>query len=135
MSPSSERRWTVLGESADIACGTCSQCCYGSAVYLYPEFGDQLDFYDTVPAFNPLTGKMGAMLDHRADGACGYLTDKGCGIWSVRPSVCRAYSCIEHYEKLPRPQRRAMQRNGKWVGMWAEGERRFKLTVNGKEVA
>jgi Fe-S-cluster containining protein len=126
---------TELTKTASIDCGPCSECCKGSAVYLFPEYGDKIDLYDTVAAWNPFTNRMGAMLDHRADGACGYLTDKGCGIWAVRPLICRAYSCVEHFQKVPRPQRRRMKREGKWTGMWAEGERRFKLTVNGKEVA
>jgi Fe-S-cluster containining protein len=125
---------TELTKTADIDCGKCSECCKGSAVYLFPELGDKVWLYDTVEAFNPFTNRMGAMLDHRANGECGYLTEKGCGIWSMRPLLCRAYSCVEHFAKVPRPQRRQMQRAGKWTGMWAEGERRFKLTVNGKPV-
>lgn len=126
---------TAFGHTADIDCGKCSECCKGSAIYLFPELGDKIELYDTVEAFNPFTNRMGVMLDHRADGACGYLTDKGCGIWALRPRLCRAYSCVEHYAKLGRPQKRQMKRDGKWTGMWAEGERRFKLTINGKEAA
>ena len=127
---------TALGKTADIDCGKCTECCKGSAIFLFPELGDKIEFYDTVAAFNPFTGKMGVMLDHRADGACGYLvTRQGLRHLGRATALCRAYSCVEHFAKVPRPQKRRMKREGKWTGMWAEGERRFKLTVNGKEVA
>ena len=128
---------TELTKTADIDCGHCTKCCHGNAIFLFPELGDKVELYDTVEAWNPFTNRMGVMLDHRPDGACGYLVnnDTGCGIHTMRPLLCRAYSCVEHYAKLPRAQKRQMKREGKWTGMWAEGERRFRLTVNGREVA
>lgn len=124
----------VLGETADVACGSCTKCCTGNAVYMFPEFGDHPEFYDTVAAFNPITGRMGAMLDHRADGSCGYLTAKGCGIWAVRPAVCRGFDCADAYAKLKRPEKHRMKREGRWTPMWQEGERRYRLIDNGKRV-
>jgi Fe-S-cluster containining protein len=130
------RRWVLekLSKNGDVPCGSCQACCYGKAIFLYPEAGDNPALYDTEPAFNVYWGASMPMLKHRPDGGCIYLTDKGCSIHTRRPAACRAYSCIDQHEMYSRADKRRLKREGKWNAERQAGERQW-LIRNGQRVA
>ena len=45
-------------------------------------------------------------------GACVYLGESGCTIYSRRPSLCRSFDCRKHYLILPRQDRDNLVRLG-----------------------
>lgn len=71
-----------------VPCGSCRLCCQGDAVRLMPS--DPKHLYKTEP--HPyFIGQW--MLAHKENGDCVYLGDKGCTIYSSRPSQCRTLDC------------------------------------------
>lgn len=132
------RRWLLdkLKREAPVACGPCTACCRTSAVFVYPEAGDNLALYQTIPAFDPYWGGPKQMLARRADGACVYLDDeRGCTIHARRPAQCRAFSCAEQYALYSRADRRRLKREGNWGPVQQAGERQWNLIKDGQRVA
>jgi len=98
-------------------CATCpGHCCRGDMIFLHPELGDVVAFYQTEPVRNPVTQKVGHMLAHKPNGDCVYLSHENgagrCGVYAARPAICRAFDCAKSYAKLPRAERRRMVRDG-----------------------
>lgn len=87
-------------------CGTCTACCRNNpGIFLHPQDGDIPENYVWVSQYNPLRGELGMLVDTKENGDCIYLTDKGCGIYSERPAVCRSYDCRINYLSLTRKMR------------------------------
>lgn len=94
----------------DVPCGSCTLCCRGEAVFLFPEHGDDAVDFDTVPSVNPLNGRPSFRLKQTPEGDCIYLGEHGCAIHERRPVMCRTFSCISMYVFTPRPERRRRER-------------------------
>jgi len=102
-------------------CNGCRACCVGDAVFLHPENGDNPLFYETVRY-------MGRdMLAHKPSKECVYLTKTGCGIYPVRPTICRELDCRVLVKKLGYTKARKMvKRNLLPKGMLQAAMRRMK---------
>jgi Fe-S-cluster containining protein len=123
------RKWVLdkLRQNGDVPCGACQVCCYKRAVFLYVEAGDDpAMFPEHTIQFNAYWGGWQPMLNHRPDGGCIYLTDKGCGVWDHRPAACRAFSCITQFELITANERKEMKRTGKWSATLREGQRQWR---------
>ena len=59
------------------------------------------------------------MLDHKPNGDCIYLTEKGCGIWETRPQMCREMDCRRIYEGLTFEEARRFP--GLNLDVWRKG--------------
>ncbi len=61
------------------SCGTCNACCLVLRIDSEPGYSTRFDNGEDVakPAGVP----------------CRFLTEKGCGIYHVRPIVCRSFKC------------------------------------------
>ena len=68
-------------------CTGCVACCVRDMIFIHPECGDIALFYET----QEVNGRLA--LKHQADGRCIYLTKKGCGIYPVRPTICKEFDC------------------------------------------
>jgi uncharacterized protein len=96
----------------NVPCNGCTSCCRGDLIFLHPELGDFAPDYDTVEAYNPLTGRQGRALKHKADNTCIYLGDGGCTIHDRAPAICREFDCRRFYlsfmKRYDRAERRRM---------------------------
>lgn len=71
-----------------VPCGSCTACCRGEAIFLYPEHGDDPAEYET----KMFRGRV--ILAHQLNGDCVYLDRlKGCTIHDRRPHICRKLDC------------------------------------------
>ena len=95
-----------------VACNGCTACCRGDLIFLHPECGDDPRQYLTKPAMNPITGKQGLALQHKADGSCVYLGEHGCTIHGRHPAICREFNCAKLFASLSRQDRRRYIRKG-----------------------
>lgn len=89
-----------MAERISVPCGACTACCHNELLFLHLECGDDATSYLTRPAFNPITGKSGLALQHKADGSCIYLGPRGCTIHDRSPAICREFDCRRMYLKL-----------------------------------
>ena len=96
----------------NVPCNGCTLCCQNDLIFLHPELGDNPSRYETMPAVNPITGKMGLAIKHKATGGCIYLGPSGCTIHANSPAICREFDCRRFYLKMTRPERRRAIRNG-----------------------
>ena len=99
-------------KTAIVPCGTCTLCCYGEAIILHPEHGDNPEDYDVQVIEHPVFGKPVFALKHRADGACQYLGPFGCSIWTKRPVLCREFDCRDFARKIDAGRYKAFQKAG-----------------------
>ena len=104
-------------EPVYFGCNQCGDCCREMRIPLSHEdllriaatrpqepLEDWLYVYpveDTHPDGVRLNGQMGLLLLRQRDGACVFLRDNACGIYGVRPRVCRIWPL----EKPPRGER------------------------------
>lgn len=78
-----------------VACGSCTSCCRGDAIFLHPECGDDTSRYET----EKYRGR--TILAHKDNGDCIYLDrDHGCTIHDRRPTICREMDCVVLLERL-----------------------------------
>ncbi len=76
------------------ACGRCSRCCYHKGISLNPYEVLRLARHQaltTTEFIERFTDSAGTQLRQRADGACVFLGEGGCGVHEDRPLVCRIY--------------------------------------------
>lgn len=71
-----------------VPCGSCTRCCHGDAIRMLP--GDDASQYQTVP-HDHFPGHL--MLDHKPNGDCVYLGERGCTIHETKPIMCREMDC------------------------------------------
>lgn len=74
---------------------------------------DDPEKYLTTPWQNPVTGQMGLALQHRENGECVYLGEKGCTIHDHAPVICKEFDCRLWYLSKPRPERRRMMHDSR----------------------
>lgn len=60
-------------------CGPCNACCVALRIDSEPGYSTRFD--------------NGEDIAKKAGEPCRYLTKKGCGIYAVRPIVCRSFKC------------------------------------------
>ncbi len=72
----------------NVPCNGCVRCCRGDAIRLLP--GDDESRYQTVP-HDWMKGHR--MLDHKPNGDCVYLGERGCTIHEWKPRMCREMDC------------------------------------------
>lgn len=94
---------------AKVPCGSCTACCRWELIFLMD--GDDPSMYLTMPWVNPLTGQEGFALQHRENGECVYLGEKGCTIHDHAPVVCKEFDCRMWYLSRPRAERRRMMKD------------------------
>jgi hypothetical protein len=104
---------TNIKPRAYVPCGLCTACCRRELILVHPEYGDNVDNYDTRDiTIGPSTFKA---LRQRPDGACVYLSDfpgVGCTIWERAPAICREFDCRGLFVRYSRAQRRDLRRRG-----------------------
>jgi hypothetical protein len=75
-------------------CHACSRCCYGKGIQVAPyevlRLARNLGL-STTEILARHTEAGGIRLRVREDGACTFLTPRGCGVHADRPLVCRLY--------------------------------------------
>lgn len=71
--------------AVDVPCGACTACCWHEIVPLTE--ADDPSSYDT----QWINGVQ--VLRHQPNGACIYLGQRGCRIWTRRPAVCKVFDC------------------------------------------
>lgn len=79
-------------------CNGCVACCKREAIMLFPERGDKIEDYETVPMWLPNVGKElfggdRVRLKQKENGECLYLGESGCTIWDKAPVICREFDC------------------------------------------
>lgn len=92
--------------AVNVDCGKCVACCKRDAIFLKPEYGDDISKYK-VEYYQGLP-----IIAHQYNGDCFYLDrKKGCTIYDDRPFVCRRMDCaviiLENpkvYRKLASPE-------------------------------
>ena len=75
-------------------CRACNRCCYLKAIQVGPYEVLRLArnrSISTTEFLSTYTEAGGTFLRVRPDGACVFLTEKGCGVHPDRPLVCRLY--------------------------------------------
>lgn len=97
-----------MTQTSIVPCNGCRLCCQNDAIVLHPEKGDNPSLYTTVPFTSPINGAEMLMLDHKSNGDCIYLGEKGCEIYEKRPLICREFDCRKLYLKFTKPQRIAI---------------------------
>ncbi len=102
-------------------CNGCTACCIKEAIFLHPECGDIVEFYET----DTYNGRH--ILKHTKNSEeCIYLTPNGCGIYDVRPTICRELDCRLVVRKLGFTRSRKMVRTGQFSrGVLAAAMRRM----------
>ena len=81
-----------MGERNVVPCNGCVACCRTQKAPLYPEHGDDVGAYRTVPTLMS-DGQTRLMLARKEDGSCVYLGEAGCTIHARAPWVCRRFDC------------------------------------------
>jgi Fe-S-cluster containining protein len=74
-----ERATTKEAVKSRRSCGTCSACCTLLRIDSQSGYSTRLDNAEDIAK--------------PAGERCRFLTDKGCGIYEVRPIVCRGFKC------------------------------------------
>lgn len=99
-----------MADRSNVPCNGCTVCCRNELLFLHPEMGDNSADYETQPAINPFTGRIGLALKHR-NGNCVYLGPSGCTIHDRAPAICREFDCRKLLRSIGgRPaQRRAVK--------------------------
>lgn len=108
-----EDMYTFLNRRTErnpLPCNGCTACCYGMVVVIDPTtdpepvraYGaDNLRLVDL-----KRTGRYQIALGQKKDGSCVFLTDKGCGVYEKRPSVCKAFDCRKIAWIFTKPEER-----------------------------
>lgn len=67
-------------------------------------------------------------LAHKPNGDCYYLTEKGCGIHSIRPAQCRTFDCRRMYLAYPkRKQADQLDAEDKLrIEVWKQGKKMLR---------
>jgi hypothetical protein len=99
-------------EVAHVPCNGCTACCRWELIFLMPECGDDPSMYLTEPAWNPVSQREGYALQHKEDGSCIYLGEKGCTIHDHAPIICKEFDCRLWYLSIPRAERRRREKAG-----------------------
>ena len=76
------------------ACHACSRCCYHKIIHLNPYEVARLARnrgIGTTEFLSRYTAANGTALKQQEDGACVFLTPRGCDVHTDRPLVCRLY--------------------------------------------
>ena len=86
---------------AIVPCGTCTLCCQGDVIALFPEDGDDVASYvtDTIS---------GVTIIKRDGPCCRYLIDGRCSIYERRPVICRFFDCRGIYQSQSRTERKRL---------------------------
>lgn len=100
-----------------VPCDGCVACCKRERVILYPEHGDDVASYETLPATindagRKIYGDGRVMLAHKPNGNCIYLGEHGCTIWDRAPAMCREFDCRRWFARFNRAQRRLLLAKG-----------------------
>jgi Fe-S-cluster containining protein len=69
-----------------LRCDGCTACCKRDLVPLDPERDDMAQLQ-----WQRVAGR--AVLAHKFNGECVYLTERGCGNYDSRPLACRRFDC------------------------------------------
>ncbi len=86
---------------APLDCGSCSACCRGELIYLFPQ--DDLTGLDVDPdreVVNPVTGNLHRVLRQKPNGDCIHLEAGKCSVYERRPAVCRTFDCGFAWEAM-----------------------------------
>lgn len=75
--------------SNDVACKSCTQCCYWPRVDVDPEQEEP----EHLRHLTIIQGAKGWYIPKRADGGCIHLGPKGCTVYEHRPRACRKFDC------------------------------------------
>lgn len=98
---------------ASVPCNGCTACCRNELLFLHPEMGDKPEDYETMPAVNPLNGRVGVALKQKPNGDCIYLGENGCTIHGRAPAICKEFDCRRFFLSLgDRNQRRQLLKTG-----------------------
>lgn len=99
-----------------VPCNGCRACCKNESVVLYPEYGDDVGSYETMPALGPTVEALGlenrVMLKRKPNGDCHYLNETGCTIYDRAPAMCQEFDCRKWYLKFNRQVRKRLERQG-----------------------
>lgn len=79
----------------DVPCGACQACCRDERVVLSSDHGDDALMYWTEEKM--IGGVPRAVLAHKPNGECVYLTEVGCIIHDKAPFACRQFDCRKWY--------------------------------------
>lgn len=93
--------------AAEVPCKGCTLCCRNTPVLLIAEAGDVVDDYDHV-----MDADGNPWLRQRDDGACVYLSERGCTIHERVPYACRVFDCRKLFSGHTRKERRELIRHG-----------------------
>lgn len=86
-------------------------CCTNEEIVLHPEHGDRPELYVTRPGVDATQGGLPVLLlAQKPNGDCHYLQDGRCSIHAIRPSICRAFSCVDWFRRKTRAERRQIER-------------------------
>lgn len=101
-----------FGSVKDYSCnGKCSHCgaCCSDIIPLLPSEIDTLRHFIRKNNYKPHTHACTVLMTNPYDATCPFLDDKGeCVVYSIRPEICRLFSCYEKnpstedFAKLPR---------------------------------
>lgn len=75
-------------------CGSCRKCCQHHEKIVLTEADDPNRYQcsEVVPGVYAL--------DHKPNGDCIYLGEKGCTIWGRHPEVCRVFDCAAFVKRM-----------------------------------
>ena len=95
---SQETRYT-RDSAFSYTCHACNRCCHDKIIHLNPYEVARLAQnrgIETTEFLVRYTDTAGTALKRVEDGACVFLTEKGCGVHTDRPLVCRIYPLGRH---------------------------------------
>lgn len=107
---------------ADVPCNGCTRCCHGDAIRILP--GEDAGQWRTVPHERWPSQRM---LDHKPDGDCIYLGDRGCTIHATKPRMCKEMDCRRIAMAITFTQARKL---GNVVNVWRRGRELLKEAVH-----
>lgn len=130
---------------SEVPCKGCTACCRGfQAICLFPEEGDIVENYDTMPfiervkmesnglplpAWLPDQWKTLQMIKFKENGDCIYLGEHGCTIYDNRPILCRSFDCRKNYLMWTKKRR---MNSGQNQEVFTAGKQRIN-TLTGSE--
>lgn len=116
------------------SCNQCNLCCHHKIIKLNPyevsRIADHLGV-NTGEVIRQYTNANGSVLKMKENGACIFLTEKGCGIHSDRPLVCRVYPLGRHlsangeekfFDLTPHPESLGVYGKSGTVGDYLKGQ-------------
>lgn len=117
----------------DVPCDGCRICCIGDAIRLLN--GDFDD--DGNPRFfsvqHPLK-ETEFMIDHKPNGECIYLDEKGCTVHDDKPVMCRTMDCRNIAATITFTHARKYEKDGLLIfSIWKKGRELIKGADDGKK--